>query len=122
IIFIISSSSSSSSPSPPSSSNFNLTQILSNDPSHSFDIASSEFQSLKIDSEINPNGPLTIFVPEDSAFTNAAGYIVLPVENKYFTWQCHMLCGYFSTSVLRQTAKDWLIAVVRGQNNSKYKM
>ncbi|PNX64725.1 hypothetical protein L195_g062257, partial [Trifolium pratense] len=64
------------------------------DPSHSFDIASSEFHSLKIDSEINPNGPVTIFVPKDSAFTDAVGYIVLPVENKYFTWQCHMLSGY----------------------------
>ncbi|CAJ2645281.1 unnamed protein product [Trifolium pratense] len=113
IIFIISLSlsfslsSSSSSSSPPSSSNFNLTQILTNDPSHSFDIASSEFHSHQIDTEINPNSPVTIFVPDNKSFLYfSSAYHALPSDNIHFILKCHIIDIYFSPSRLLLAAKS----------------
>ncbi|MCH88541.1 fasciclin-like arabinogalactan protein [Trifolium medium] len=103
--FIIIISLLSSLPSP--SSSFNLTQYLIDDPSHSYTVASSECHSLRIDAEIDTDSPVTLFVPDDAAFADAAGYKTLPVANKYFTWQCHMISGYFTSSFLSQNAKVW---------------
>ncbi|XP_045791278.1 fasciclin-like arabinogalactan protein 4 [Trifolium pratense] len=107
IIIIIILSLLSSLPSP--SSSFNLTQFLTDDPSHFYKVASSECHSLGIDTEIDTHSPVTLFVPDDAAFANAAGagYKALPVANKYFIWQCHMISGYFTTSFLSHNAKVW---------------
>ncbi|CAJ2645271.1 unnamed protein product [Trifolium pratense] len=105
IIIIIILSLLSSLPSP--SSSFNLTQFLTDDPSHFYKVASSECHSLGIDTEIDTHSPVTLFVPDDAAFANAARYKDLPVANKYFIWQCHMISGYFTTSFLTQNAKVW---------------
>jgi uncharacterized surface protein with fasciclin (FAS1) repeats len=92
IIIILSSSSSSSSP-------LNLPKILLKDPSHSFETASSEFNSVHIDT-INSQFHFTIFVPDDQAFADAARYKSLPIESKYFVLQCHMMSTYLPPSQL----------------------
>ncbi|MCI11160.1 fasciclin-like arabinogalactan protein 4-like, partial [Trifolium medium] len=119
IIFIILSSSSPSS----SSSYFNIPKTLL---SHDFKLASHEFLSVNI-TDVKSKTPLTVFVPEDQAFADAsaAGYKTLPIENKYFVLQCHMVSDYLSPSLLRQTAKVWHLEATMGtaiMGNKKYMM
>ncbi|MCH96913.1 fasciclin-like arabinogalactan protein, partial [Trifolium medium] len=105
IIIILSSSSSSSSS---STSYFNIPKTLQQDASHNFNTASSQFLSVHID-YINPETPLTVFVPDDHAFADAsaAGYKTLPIEKKYFVLKCHMISEYLPPSLLRNTANVW---------------
>jgi hypothetical protein len=87
---------------------FHLLLYLSQ--SHTFLIATSEFQSYGIDREIDTRYPTTIFVPNDKAFEDASvskRYKSLSDDNKYFVFNCHILSEYLPLDVLRQTANVW---------------